>query len=45
MTIVNTRILSAWPNWLIVPVIAVFWIVLGVLLADLFDSDQKGNVS
>lgn len=31
----NTRLLSAWPNWLIVPAILCFWIVIGVLATEL----------
>ena len=31
----NFRLLSAWPNWLIIPAIAAFWIVIGVLIAEL----------
>jgi len=32
---INTRLLRAWPNWLIVPTIICFWIVAGVLTAEL----------
>lgn len=31
----NTKLLSAWPNYLTVPVILAFWIVIGVLGAKL----------
>ena len=31
----NTRILTAWPNYLIVPAMLGFWVVLGVLGAEL----------
>jgi hypothetical protein len=31
----NMRLLTAWPNYLVVPVIAAFWIVIAVLVAEL----------
>jgi hypothetical protein len=30
----NARILAAWPNWLIVPLMLAMWIAAGVLLAE-----------
>jgi hypothetical protein len=31
----NTKILSAWPNWLIIPAMVGIWIVAAVLGAEL----------
>lgn len=31
----NMRLLSAWPNWVIIPAMAAFWIIIGVLIAEL----------
>lgn len=31
----NWRILAAWPNWFILPAMAAFWIVIGVLMVEL----------
>jgi hypothetical protein len=33
---VNTRLLAAWPNYILIPAIAAFWIVVGCLVAELF---------
>jgi hypothetical protein len=32
---INGRILGAWPNYLTVPVILAFWVIVGLLLAEL----------
>jgi hypothetical protein len=32
----NTRLLRAWPNYLLIPAIAAYWLVVGVLVAELF---------
>jgi hypothetical protein len=32
----NTRLLSAWPNYVLIPAIAAYWLVIGVLVAELF---------
>lgn len=32
---INLRLLSAWPNFLVIPAILAFWIVIGVLAAEL----------
>lgn len=31
----NVRMLKAWPNWVIIPAMLVFWIVTAALLAEL----------
>lgn len=31
----NLRILSAWPNYFLIPAMLAFWVVLGVLGAEL----------
>lgn len=41
----NLRILTAWPNYLIVPLMAVFWIIFAVLLSELFTAPHKGELS
>ncbi len=32
----NGRLLRAWPNYVLIPAIAAYWIVIGVLVAELF---------
>jgi hypothetical protein len=32
----NGRLLSAWPNFILIPAIAGFWLIIGVLVAELF---------
>ncbi len=31
----NWRILKAWPNWIIIPVMVAFWLVAAVLVSEL----------
>lgn len=40
----NFAILKAWPNYFVIPVIVVFWVVIGVLVAELLgDSPFSEN--
>jgi hypothetical protein len=32
----NSRLLRAWPNYVLIPAIAAYWIVIGCLVAELF---------
>ena len=32
----NWRIVAAWPNWLVIPTMLAFWVIIGVLMAELF---------
>jgi hypothetical protein len=32
---INTRILAAWPNWIIIPAMLLLWLIVGVLGAEL----------
>jgi hypothetical protein len=35
----NPRLLAAWPNWVIIPVMIAIWIAVGVLGAELLGAD------
>lgn len=41
----NWRLLSAWPNYLIVPTMLLFWVVFGLLIAQLIGAvpNQKAQ--
>jgi hypothetical protein len=39
--ILNTRVLSAWPNWLLIPAMVAFWVFFGVLAAELFQHQKE----
>jgi hypothetical protein len=36
---INMRLLSAWPNWVIIPTMIVLWMFAGVLVAELLGAD------
>ena len=43
MGIVNWRILSAWPNWFLIPLMLAFWVVAIVLAGELLGADSYRN--
>lgn len=35
----NYRILSAWPNWFVIPAMILLWMFAGVLIAEALGAD------